>query len=122
MFDIRFGKEKPFSFWNELKNKNENNTANKEEVKLYRKLVKALKLLQVNPRHNSLNSHEIDILSRRMGMKVFESYLENHKPAAGRIFWVYYPPGSITIIGLEKHPNDNKHSYEKIILSKIYDN
>ena len=37
------------------------------------------------------------------------SYLENHKPVAGRIFWVYGPDkNDITIIGIEPHPNDKK--------------
>lgn len=104
-------------FWIKLSGKIENNTANKDEVKLYKKFTKTVSLLEKDLKHNSLHSHEIEILSQRYGMKVWESYLENHKPAAGRIFWVYYPPGSITIIGLEPHPNDNKHSYEKITLS-----
>lgn len=41
-------------------------------------------------------------------MKVWQSYLENNTPSAGRVYWVYYPKGSITIIGIEPHPNDNK--------------
>ncbi|WP_231364260.1 hypothetical protein [Treponema socranskii] len=54
-------------------------------------------------------------------MKDFwESYLENNKPAAGRIFWVYDPNKSdITIIGLEPHPNDKKDAYRKITLSAM---
>lgn len=76
-----------------------------------------MRLLSDNPQHNSLNSHEIDILTKKYGIKVWQSYLENNKPAVGRIYWVYYPTGSITIIGIEPHPNDTKHSYEKIILS-----
>ena len=122
MFDIYFGIPQMRDFWIDLKTKVETKTANKDELKLYKKLVKTLTLLQNNPRHNSLNSHEIEILSQRYGMKVWESYLENRKPAAGRLFWIYYPPGSITIIGLEPHPNDNKHSYEKITLSSTAQN
>ena len=104
-------------FWLDLNTKVSNKTASKDEIRLLKKLTKVLGLLQDNPRHNSLKTHEIKILSKRYGMKVWESYLENNKPAAGRIFWIYYPPGSITIVGLEPHPNDNKHSYEKITLS-----
>lgn len=81
-------------------------------------MIKCFKLLSDNPFHNSLNTHEISLLSKRYGMKVWQSYLENNKPAARRIYWVYYPNNSITIIGLEPHPNDNKHSYEKITLSE----
>lgn len=44
--------------------------------------------------------------------------MENHKPAAGRIFWVYDPDkNDITIIGIEPHPNDKKDAYQKITLS-----
>ena len=117
MFEIRFGVPQMLNLWNNLTNSIKNNTASKNDIKFHKKLVKVLKLLQTNPRHNSLNSHEIDILSKRVGLKVWESYLENNKPAAGRIFWVYFPPGSITILGIEPHPNDNKHSNEKITLS-----
>ena len=117
MFEIRFGIPEMLDFWDDINEKIKNNTANKEEIKLHKSLVKALKLLQSNPKHNSLHSHEIEVLSRKYGRKVWQSYLENKKPAAGRIYWVYFPVGSITIIGLEPHPNDNKHSYEKIMLS-----
>ena len=117
MFDIYFGVPEMRDFWNTLNEKIVSNTATKDEISLYKKFVKALKLLQSNPRHNSLNTHEIEILSKRYGMKVWQSYLENHKPAAGRIYWIYFPHGGITIIGLEPHPNDNKYSYEKITLS-----
>ena len=64
------------------------------------------------------------MFNMRMGipeMKDFwESYLENNKPAAGRIFWVYGPNKSdITIIGLEPHPNDKKDAYRKMTLSAM---
>ena len=104
-------------FWNYLTEKVNNNFASGDEIKLYKKIIKVFKLLSTNPFHNSLKTHEIDILTRRYGMKVWQSYLENHKPSAGRIYWVYYPYGSITIIGIEPHPNDNIHSYNKITLS-----
>ena len=55
------------------------------------------------------------------GIKVWESYLENNTPAAGRIFWSYGPQkGDITIVGIEPHPNDAKsNAYKKIILSQM---
>lgn len=117
IFEIRFGRPNAIEFWEKINERIRNKTANRDEIKFHKKLVKTLKLLSNNPRHNGLHSHEIDILSQKIGMKVWESYLENNKPAAGRIFWVYYPPGAITIIGIEPHPNDDKHSYEKITLS-----
>lgn len=116
-YEIYFGIPEIRDFWLELNEKVDKNDANKDEIRFLKILKKTISLLQENPHHNSLNSHEIKILSRRYGMKVWESYLENNKPAAGRLFWIYYPSGSITIIGLEQHPDDNKHSYEKITLS-----
>ena len=116
-FDIYFGIPEMRDFWLELNEKIDTGKANKDEKRLLKLIKKTLSLLSNNPRHNSLKSHEIAILSQRYGKKVWESYLENKKPAAGRIFWIYYPPGAITIIGLEPHPNDNKHSYERITLS-----
>lgn len=117
MFEIRMGVPEMKGFWDDLSKKVSDNTATKNEIRQYKKLKKALKLLADNPYHNSLCSHEIDVLTKRYGMKVWQSYLENKKPKAGRLFWIYYPPGSITIIGLEPHPDDNQHSYNKITLS-----
>ena len=57
------------------------------EEKFFRKLVKTLGYLSQNPRHSGLASHEIDSLTRKHGFKIFQSYLENHTPAAGRLFW-----------------------------------
>lgn len=93
----------------------------KEEEKFFKKLVKALNYLQENPRHNSLASHEIDDLTRKFGLKIFQSYLENNTPAAGRIFWAYGPDkGDITILAIEPHPEDKKRgAYERIKLSGL---
>ena len=92
----------------------------KEEEKLRRQMGKAMALLSSNPRHPGLHSHEITSLTARYGLKVWESYLENNTPRAGRIFWCYGPDqGSITIIGLEPHPEDKANSYKKITLSSI---
>lgn len=53
--------------------------------------------------------------------KVWQSYLENRKPSAGRLYWVYGPAkGEITIIGLEPHPEDKKRGgYQKVRLSEM---
>lgn len=91
------------------------------QAKLYKKWGKAMALLAENPRHPGLNSHEIDPLTRRYGCKVFQSYLENKTPAAGRMFWVYGPgTREITVIGLEPHPEDRKKAgYVKVRLSSF---
>ena len=53
-------------------------------------------------------------------MKVWQSYLENHTPQAGRIFWVCGPnQKDITVIGVEPHPNDKGDAYRKITLSDM---
>jgi hypothetical protein len=86
-----------------------------------KKLVKALGFLSANPKHNSLASHEINDLSRKHGIRIFQSYLENHTPSAGRIFWAYGPEqGDITVLAIEPHPEDQKHgAYQRIRLSAL---
>ena len=96
-FDVYFGVPEMMELWLDINEKVDNGKANQDEIALLKKLTKVIGLLKKNPRHNSLHSHEIAILSQRYGMRVWQSYLENHKPAAGRIYWIYYPPGSITI-------------------------
>lgn len=120
MYDIHMGIPEMMEFWNNLCARITNKSATKDEIALYKKLGKTLKLLSGNPRHPGLESHEISSLSKRYGVKVWESYLENKTPAAGRLFWVYGPNrGDITIIGLEPHPNDKSNAYNKITLSSM---
>ena len=75
----------------------------------------------MDPFYPSLKSHEIDPLSKRYGIKVWQSYLENKKSGARRMFWVYGPDKKdITIIGLEPHPEDAKNgAYDRITLSDL---
>ena len=69
-------------------------------------------MLESNPRSNSLATHEIDALSIKYGFKVFQSYLENKVPSAGRIFWAYGPDKrQITILAIEPHPEMKSRSY-----------
>jgi hypothetical protein len=107
--------------WNDLSTRKLNGKLGKDEGKFFKKLVKALGYLQENPRHNSLASHEIDDLTRKYGLKVFQSYLENNTPAAGRLFWVYGPDhGEITVLAIEPHPEDEKRgAYQRIKLSAL---
>ena len=65
--------------------------------------------------------NEIVPLSRRYGMKVWQSYLENKKSGARRMYWVYGPnKNEITVIGLEPHPEDTKNgAYDRITLSEL---
>ena len=120
MYTIRLGIPEVQALWDELSTKVSKGTAGRNDERLYRQLGKAMKLLSNDPRHPGLRSHEIAALSARYGMKVWESYLENNTPAAGRLFWVYGPnQKDITIIGLEPHPNDKSNAYKKITLSNM---
>jgi hypothetical protein len=120
-FNIRMGIPGMEAKWNDLVDRARRDQLDKTEQKFYRKLVKALGYLRENPRHNSLASHEIDVLSRRCGLRVFQSYLESKTPAAGRVFWAYGPDkGDITILGIEAHPEDQKRgAYARIKLASM---
>ena len=119
MFTLRMGVPEMRDLWEDLTNKAREGDLSKDEAALLKKLVKALRFLSQDPRHPGLASHEIDALSRRYGEKVWQSYLQNKAPRAGRMFWVYGPgKAEITVIGLEPHPEDAKSSgYTKIRLS-----
>ena len=120
-YKIHLGIPEVKELWDNLTMKVKSGTAAKKEEKLYRQLGKAMYLLSQNPRHPVLRSHEIPALSARYGIKIWESYLENNTPAAGRIFWAYGPEqGDITILSIEPHPNDSKsNAYKKITLSQM---
>jgi len=122
-FKIHMGVPEMEAFWNDLVARKKSGELNKDEEKIFKKLCKALKYLETNPSHNSLQTHDIDPLSRRYGMKVWQSYLENNTPAAGRIFWVYGPnKNQITVIGIEPHPEDKKRAgYDRVNLSELPD-
>jgi hypothetical protein len=70
-----------------------------------KKVRKALGLLETNPRHPGLATHEFTSLAGPAGEKVFEAYVENRTPGAWRIFWYYGPgPGMIRILNITPHP------------------
>ena len=120
MFNIHLGVPEMEVFWANLKAKHNDGTSSKNEEKLYKQIGKAMYLIANNPRHTGLHTHEIDALTSRYGMKVWQSYLENNTPNAGRIFLVYGPNhGDITIIGVEPHPEDKTHAYKTIPLSHM---
>jgi len=67
-----------------------------------------------------LQTHEIDALTVKCGFKVFQAYLENNTPSAGRVFWAYGPDkGDITILGVEPHPDDKQGAFLRIKLSGL---
>lgn len=70
-----------------------------------KKVRKALGLLETNPRHPGLETHEFTSLAGPLGEKVFEAYIENRTPNAWRVFWYYGPqPGMIRILNITPHP------------------
>ena len=118
-FNIRMGQPEMESLWSDLSTRAKSRMLDKDEERFFKKFLKALGFLSVNPRHNSLATHEISDLSRKHGMKIFQSYLENNTPSAGRLFWAYGPEKrDITILAVEPHPEDKKQgAYERIKLS-----
>lgn len=120
-FKIRMGIPDMLDLWTRLQREFRSGTVSKEDAKLYRKWGKALKLLSEDPKHRSLHTHDIEPLTRRYNERVWESYLENNTSGALRMFWVYGPDRqSITVIGLEPHPEDKKNgTYSRIMLSDM---
>ena len=120
-FNIRMGLPEMEALWQDLSTRKLQGKLDKDEETAFKKLVKALVFLSQNPRHPGLASHEIDDLTRKYGIKIFQSYLENRTPAAGRLFWAYGPDkGDITVLAIESHPEDQKHgAYQRIKLSAL---
>ena len=114
------GAKKMRPLWNRLTAEFQNKTISKENFALYKKWGKAVKNLASNPQHPGLATHKIDQLSKRYGKEVWQSYLENNTPAAGRMFWAYGPNrGEITVIGLEPHPESTKAAYNQVDLDSL---
>ena len=120
-YTIRMGIPEMQELWMSLRQKYRSGTINKNDEKLYKKWGNALKKLSEDPNYPSLKTHEIAPLSKRYGIKVWQSYLENKTSDAMRMYWVYGPDKcEITIIGLEPHPEDKKNgAYDRIKLSDL---
>ncbi len=120
-YAIRMGIPEMLALWNDLQQKYRADSLTKQEKQLYKKWGNSLKKLSENPFYPGLQTHEISPLSKRYGMKVWQSYLENKTSGAMRMYWVYGPDQQeITIIGLEPHPEDKKNgSYDRINLSDL---
>lgn len=118
-YRIRMGIPEMEAYWNDLTGRHSRGELGKNEAKDFKKLVKVLRFLEHDPKHPGLESHEIEALSRRCKQRVWQSYLENKTASAGRLYWSYGPgKGDITILGIEPHPEDKKHSgYNKVLLS-----
>lgn len=120
-YNIRMGVPEMLELWLKLQKGYREGTLKKDDEQLYNKWGNALKKLAEDPFYPSLQTHEIEVLSKRYGMKVWQSYLENKTSKAMRMYWVYGPnQKDITIIGLEPHPEDKKNgAYDRITLSDI---
>ena len=120
-FAIRMGIPEMLDLWTDLSKKKTAGTISKKELALYNKWGKAMRLLSQDPSYPSLHTHDIEPLTKRYGVKVWQSYLENNASRAMRMYWVYGPDRQdITIIGLEPHPEDKKNgAYDKISLSDM---
>lgn len=120
-FAIRMGLPEMEKLWQDLQGKYRSGKITKKDELLYKKWGNALKKLSENPMYPGLQTHEITELSRRYGMKVWQSYLENKVSGAMRMYWVYGPDkNDITVIGLEPHPEDKKKgAYDRIRLSNL---
>lgn len=119
-FTVRRGRPDVEDVWKDLEAKFASGSLSKDEERLFKQLVKAANHLADDPRHPGLNTHEISSLTKRYGRPVWEGYLQNNAPAAGRIFWVYGPgQGEITVIGIEPHPEDTVRGYARVKLSDL---
>ena len=115
-FTIRYGLPDVHAVMEDLKNRYYADTLSGSEKKYLKKLVNCFAKLAINPGHNSLNSHEIEVLSKKAGVKIWTSYVENNTPGAARIFWFYGPEDEqITIAAIEPHPE--KAEYSRVRLS-----
>ena len=95
-----------------------------DEQRFARRLFKAIDISGTyGPAYPSLQCHAIDALTERYSTTVYQLYLENHTPAAGRMFWVYGPlRGQITVIGVEPHPEDTKsRASDRVALARLPD-
>lgn len=73
--------------------------------KRYKAVKKTIQFLAINPRHNSLQTHEWESIKGPEGEKVYEAYAEQNTPAAYRVFWYYGPSRKvITILTITPHP------------------
>lgn len=66
-FNIRMGIPEMQELWLDLQEKYRSGNIKKKEEQLYKKWGKALKLLSADPGYPSLQTHEIEPLSRRYG-------------------------------------------------------
>lgn len=107
--------------WNDLVNRGGAEKLTRNERQFFDSWSKAVDLLSSNPRHPDLNTHEIDDLTRKFGVKVWQSYwktvAQEHAGCSG--------PTALkkvrsTILAVERHPDTSKSkSYRRVPLSRF---
>ncbi|MCA1803042.1 MAG: hypothetical protein LC662_11335 [Rhodothermaceae bacterium] len=78
------------AFWQDMLQRRKSNTLKADEKELFTRFGKAISNLSLNPKHPGLRTHEIEPLSKKYGMKIWQSYLDQGKTAR-RFFWAYGP-------------------------------
>lgn len=79
---------------------------------LLKQVRKTLGLLETNPMHPGLKTHEYQSLTGAKGERIWEAYAQNNTPGAYRIFFHYGPDEYLgkrrvpvlTIIAITPHP------------------
>ena len=79
---------------------------------IYQQACKTLGLLETNPRHPSLKTHEYSSIRGFHGEKIFEAYVQQKTPGAYRLFFHYGPDeyhgreriATMTIVAIIPHP------------------
>jgi hypothetical protein len=106
-------RELRFSLTADEKLKNLENTPSLKGV--LKQVRKTLGYLETNLEAKSLQTHPHQSLSRRYGVKVFQSYVQHKTPDAYRTFWYYGPDEVndegmrvpiITVLDITPHPNE----------------
>ena len=77
----------------------------RRDERRYPKVLKCLARLSDDPRHPGLQSHPYAALNEQFGQTIWESYAENHIPAAWRVWWFYgIADRTITVVLIGRHP------------------
>jgi hypothetical protein len=79
---------------------------------LNKQVLKTLGLLELNPGHPGLQTHEYTSLAGANGERVWEAYAQNNTPGAYRVFFHYGPDEGVgkkripvlTIVAITPHP------------------
>lgn len=79
---------------------------------LCKQVLKTLGLLEINPRHPGLHTHEFQSFAGANGERIWEAYAQNKTPGAYRVFFHYGPDemkgktrvAIITIVAITPHP------------------